>query len=193
MRNLIKHSLLLSLGVVALLSFSGCGGAAVNPAHQKAVNAHQKVYTQMNMWASPATVTTTNYSVGFKIPVNSMVFYEGVNSKQVKFTYNDKVFYLRNVPKYSQLTMDGVLDRYFNTQKVDLSKFSKAEQDAIKAGNVIKGMSKEAVLVARGYPPAHATPDLSMDEWTYWKFQRGFVSDTIKYLFKNNKVVDIVD
>ena len=46
--------------------------------------------------------------------------------------------------------------------------FSDAELAAIKAGQVSEGMSKAAVLVAYGYPPEHATPDLDADRWTYW-------------------------
>jgi hypothetical protein len=29
-------------------------------------------------------------------------------------------------------------------------------------------MSRNAVLAAIGYPPQHATPSLSSDEWMYW-------------------------
>lgn len=41
-------------------------------------------------------------------------------------------------------------------------------RDAVRAGKVAIGMSKEEVIVARGYPPAHQTPSLDLPQWKYW-------------------------
>jgi hypothetical protein len=41
-------------------------------------------------------------------------------------------------------------------------------QDAIFEGRVLKGMTKEQVLIAIGYPPTHQTPGVGSNEWTYW-------------------------
>ena len=41
-------------------------------------------------------------------------------------------------------------------------------QDAIFDGRVVKGMTKEQVLIAIGYPPTHRTPGIGANEWTYW-------------------------
>ena len=44
------------------------------------------------------------------------------------------------------------------------------------------------------HPPAHVTPDWKgMDDWKYWKFQRGYAQDTIIYHFKDNKISSIED
>jgi len=182
--------------VVAFMSFglSGCGGAGVTPEHQKQVDEHAQMYTQNTMWAQGSSITTLNFSLGFPIPVNSVVFYEDINSKQLAFSHNDKRYYLRNAPRYSKTNMDQMMDRYFQVGKRDISMFTPEEQTAIKAGKVEVGMSKEAVLVSRGFPPAHTTPDWKgMDEWKYWKFQRGYAQDTIIYHFKDNKVSSIED
>ena len=50
-------------------------------------------------------------------------------------------------------------------------------------------MSKKAVLVALGHPPAHATPSLESDEWKYWKSRW----NTMIVIFKNGKVAAIRD
>ncbi len=193
MNYIVKQMVLASVIGLMGFGFSGCGGAAVSPEHAKQVADHQQMHTQNTMWAQGSGITTLNFSQGFPIPVNSVVFYEDINSKQVAFTYNEKRYYLRNSPRHSKTNMDQMLDRYFAAGKVDLSKFTKKEQTAIKAGRVEVGMSKEAVLVSRGYPPAHATPTLQQDEWKYWKFQYGYASDTIIYHFKDNKVSSIQD
>jgi hypothetical protein len=46
-------------------------------------------------------------------------------------------------------------------------------RDAIAAGRVALGMSKEQTIVALGYPPAHATPSLDDPQWRYWHTTHG--------------------
>jgi len=48
------------------------------------------------------------------------------------------------------------------------SKFNGEEKENIKKGTIAEGMSKEAVLMAYGYPPSHRTAALASDEWAYW-------------------------
>ncbi len=40
--------------------------------------------------------------------------------------------------------------------------------DAINQGVIVKGMSKEAVIMSYGIPSDHATPDQSANRWYYW-------------------------
>jgi hypothetical protein len=47
-------------------------------------------------------------------------------------------------------------------------RFSEKEKRNIKLGEIEVGMSKDAVLMAYGYPPAHRTPSLESDQWVYW-------------------------
>lgn len=63
----------------------------------------------------------------------------------------------------------------------------KAERKNIKNGTIAVGMSKDAVVMAYGYPPSHKTPTLDSNMWTYWRdrFRRVFV------YFENGKVVNI--
>jgi outer membrane protein assembly factor BamE (lipoprotein component of BamABCDE complex) len=46
-------------------------------------------------------------------------------------------------------------------------------QEAVKAGKVALGMTKEQVIAALGYPPAHATPSLNAVQWKYWYSTHG--------------------
>ena len=56
---------------------------------------------------------------------------------------------------------------------------------AIESGEVLKGMTKEQVLLARGYPPAHQTPSTDEDRWKFWSSR--FVTEEI--FFSNGRVV----
>lgn len=194
MNYLVKQVVLGSVIGLMGMGLGGCGGAGVTPEHQKQVDEHAQMNTQVGMFAQGSRIDTLNFTLGFPIPVNSVVFYEDINSKQLAFTYNDKRYYLRNNPRYSKTNMDQMMDRYFGTEQVDLSKFTEAEQKAIKSNKAEVGMSKEAVILAIGYPPAHVTPDWKkMDDWKYWKFQKRYAQDVIIYHFKDNKLVSIED
>lgn len=41
-------------------------------------------------------------------------------------------------------------------------------RDAVRDGKVAIGMTKEQVIVSLGYPPAHETPSIDAQQWTYW-------------------------
>ncbi len=58
---------------------------------------------------------------------------------------------------------------------------TKYEKNAIKAGVIHSGMSKEAVLICYGPPPEHKTPNSNSNVWLYWKNKR----QTEKILFNS--------
>ena len=195
LKNVAAAAVAVGLG----FAISGCGGGSVSPAHQEAVAQKQTMTVQRNFWWGPGrwpgmkVSYTTNYKMGPMIPVNAKVTLEAINKNQVSFQYNGNLVILRNMPQHSNTTMDQMMDRYFGTKNVDLSKFTKLERDNIKKGTIAVGMSKDAVLIARGYPPSHKTPSLDADTWQYWKFQAGYTSDTILVHFKNGKVSGFTD
>ncbi len=180
--------------LVALLGLgfllSGCGAAKLSPAVQESFQKQATMYTTRNMHynigrhAVPL-IESTNYQVGMLIPVNSQVKMVGINSKQMQFLYKGTPITLKNVPKYSGVDINTVAEKYFSAKPVDLKKFSKAEQDAIKSATIVKGMSKASVLVSLGTPPAHRTPNVDADQWTYWRNR--WTTFTVD--FKNGKVL----
>lgn len=186
---MIKHLSMFLMAIGLSFLISGCGGAKLTPEAQEVFDSKANMYTTKNMHFNISRganiIETTNYHVGFLIPVNSQVTMEAINSRQIVFLYDGKKIILRNIPKYSGLNISAVLEEYFSAKKVNLSKFTQAEQKAIKTGTLVKGMSKDAVLVSLGTPPAHRTPDTTMDTWTYWKNR--FTTFTVS--FKDKKVL----
>ncbi len=187
----MKRILLLFVSFMGLvLLVSGCGSAKLSPDVQKSFDTKAKLYTTQNMHYNIARrgvklVETTNYQVGMLIPVNSEVTMEDVNSKQIVFLYQGQKVILRNHIKYTGLAINEIAKRYFSPKKVNLRKFSRKERKAILSAQVVPGMSKEAVLVSLGTPPAHATPSLKMDQWKYWRNRW----TTFLVHFKNNKTI----
>jgi hypothetical protein len=41
-------------------------------------------------------------------------------------------------------------------------------RDAVRRAQIVPGMTRNQVLMARGYPPSHRTPDLHASEWLYF-------------------------
>jgi hypothetical protein len=75
----------------------------------------------------------------------------------------------------------------FSPAPIDLSRFSDQERDLILRGEAGVGMSREAVIMALGYPPSHKTPSLEGEVWTYWRNR----FSTFVVEFGNGKVVRI--
>jgi hypothetical protein len=72
------------------------------------------------------------------------------------------------------------LARYFGRAcpQAELDALTPAEKDAVRRGVVQKGMRKQAVLLAIGYPPARDTPTLEMPRWRYWSASNRYFTVT---------------
>ncbi len=185
MKRWMKQAVVFMVAAVAAASFTGCGAAKV----EVPKNMTGSVYTQVSMWEEKGHVNAINYSVGRKIPANTEVKIISMSSKNIVFEdsrHPGVKISLDNSEKHTQMNTVQLAAQYFDASKVNVSKFSKAEQAFIIefAGFYKKGISKEAMIVARGYPPKHETPDLKYDQWRYWRNR--WVSKNVN--FENNKV-----
>jgi hypothetical protein len=48
-----------------------------------------------------------------------------------------------------------------------IASYPQSIQSMVKSGKITKGMTKQQVIVALGYPPAHANSSLDVTDWTY--------------------------
>jgi len=161
----LKLTRLLLVACVAALSVAASAQAKTNELEGKTL------YTQVNIYSLKGEVVTwVNYHVDTLIPVNSEVTINKISDSSVTFTVKatGQKLKLKNKERHSGLDGLAWAQRHFGANKVDLNRFSKAERDAIEGAQVQIGMSKAAVLVAYGYPPAHKTPSLESSTWLYW-------------------------
>jgi len=178
---------LVALGAVALAS--ACKGPSVPHPMTS-----QTRYLCCNMRYEKPEVSDANYLKGTLIPFGTRVQILEVGRKSVKFQpaghppitlvlkWGDKV-----------LTMDQYLDRLFlaedpraklvrasddGAQRKPARKSERAKpperasdrvEKLIEQGVVDAGMTRDQVLMALGYPPAHRTPSLDAPVWTYWQ------------------------
>jgi hypothetical protein len=149
----------------------------------------KEYYTQHNIWLFKNQTSSDNYAVEALVPVNSKVKIVKENDKVLKLKTGENEFEAVLMRKHSKKTMAEFKSELLKETPVDLSKFSKSGQDAIRTGQIKSGMTKQEVLVSRGYPPDHATLSLDTDTWKYWQNKW----NTILVHFENNKVTDIKD
>ena len=76
---------------------------------------------------------------------------------------------VKNITKHTGDDVYQAFTKLFAKQALGLSGFNLQERGNIKRGTVAKGMSREAVKVAIGYPPISRTPSLDANEWVYWR------------------------
>lgn len=180
---------ILSVAVLAIL-LGAC--AAVKSGKSPIPEVEGKtVHTQLNFWVVEGEHETTNYHMGSMIPVNSEVRIVDTTASTITGEVIDsgRRFTIINVAEYSKEDIEGIYNRYFDSESRNLGRFSGAEREAIKAGDIEKGMSKDAVLVARGYPPAHRTASTEMNSWRYWKGRH----NTMVVRFDNGRVASITE
>ncbi len=63
------------------------------------------------------------------------------------------------------------LARFFGTEcdRKGLERLNSVDKAGVQAGAPSKGMTRQGVIFAMGYPPKIRTPDLNAKEWTFWK------------------------
>lgn len=182
-----KFSLILALFAGIALSLT-CAQAG-----EKA--AGKTIYTKVNIWyEKPDKIPTSNYHEGVIIPVGTKVTITGTTAEQVKFTTDKNAsFTLVFVVKHSKpgTSINDIINQYFSEQNPleseQYKKFTADEKENIRKGEIKNGMSKEAVLMAYGYPSGNKTPGLAYDIWFYPKSR----FNNISVKFENNKVVKI--
>lgn len=178
--------------VLPMLLFLGACSKQIKPNELPAgLQIGQTYYTQFSLFQEENNFRTTNYRRGILIPINTPVSLVSIENDKanLKLLESGQPLSIENVPKYTKDDMPTAFLKIAGPNKVDLGRFTKAEQESILAGKVKKDMSKKAVLAAIGYPPLHETPSLDGNDWTYWsaRFNKFIVR------FKNDKVAEIVD
>lgn len=148
-------------------------------------------YTAYNTWYERRErMQSTNYSDGILLPAGTQVTAVRLSRGKLSFIAVDssEKFVVDFVGRHHPgVSADEFRERFITPKNFSaLTKgFSKQEIEAIKAGEVRKGMSKKAVLVARGYPPETKTPSTEMNTWVYWHSR----PRSYEVTFVNGKVV----
>ena len=127
-------------------------------------------FTRYSLMYEKGKHYTTNYRVGVLLPANSKVTFVAGNNKRLKLRReNGTEVLIDNVAKHTGESMEQAFDKLLSPTPLDLEQFTEDEREAIALGQVRKGMSRDAVLTALGYPPVTGTPTLEQRTWKYWR------------------------
>lgn len=195
MRTLSKISSKLFVFAALAFAMAGCSSLKVADANDGSnLIGAADVYTLVNLHPDEvkARLYTVNYQQPGLIPVCTKVTLIDANRKALKFKVVDidrqYMYYLhRSLPEPFTQHLGQIFGKQCPKDKI--ATMSKLDRDGIKAGIAKLGMTKDAVYIAMGPPPAHATRSLESNEWTYWQNRWG----TMRVEFKNGKVSRIVD
>lgn len=150
-------------------------------------------YTKVNIWYNPLRkdeIMSTNYHSGEMLPVGTAVRVLAVSGSTIRFQTLEKSekFRLHYIKVYVGVPMAEYFNRMFGDSKPSMvGRFNEKERRAIELGEVEEGMTRDAVIMAWGYPPAHHTPSLKGNNWKYWMGRTS--TKTVK--FHDNEVVSI--
>ena len=128
----------------------------------------------------------TNYARGVLVPINTPVKLESIRGDTITLRRTDtgETLKVENVQKYTRKSTTQLASLLLTGEETPLNKLPEELANAIRNGDMRKGMTKEQVLMARGYPPAHETSSTESDRWVYWSSR--FVKQTI--LFSNGRL-----
>jgi hypothetical protein len=115
---------------------------------------------------------STNYrgaGGGVTIPVNTKVEFESKRRHRFNMRLAEgRSFVFEHVAKHTMDSAEEAFDSFFSRRPIDLSSFSAKERNAIEAGSIEVGMSRQAALTSIGQPPAVGTLSLEGSSWKYW-------------------------
>lgn len=149
----------------------------------------ENYYTACNIWyENPDRLSSLNYHSGTMLPLGTKI--EVVYAKEGKIVFVDKdekQYTMNHELKYSTINLEELFNRYFTKSKPNTLFLSSKAKKAIKEGQLVRKIKRNEVLMAYGYPPSHATKDLSADKWIYWvnrskKETVHFTEDTLTYI-----------
>lgn len=160
------------VAIMGLAATIGFGAACKNQPQVNHPLVGQTRYLCCNLHYEKNEVTDNWYGVGNTIKVGTPIHIVEVRKRSVKFQADGHPE-ITLVQKYGDkvLGFDQYLDRIF-VERNPVLRFGKKRdklEQAVMDGKIVKGMTKDQVAMAVGYPPPHKTPSLDADNWTYWQ------------------------
>jgi hypothetical protein len=160
-------------GKFARQTFPGIAPPMIDPA------AGKKYFLRSTMHFEDGEYAATNYARGAIVPINTPVQIVSMRGKKIGIKRLDtgEALQIENVDKYTLKSLAELARLLFSDVPTPIERLPDELAASIRNGDMRKGMTKELVLMARGYPPAHETSSIESDRWVYWSSR--FVKHTV--------------
>jgi hypothetical protein len=178
------------LALAAGLLLAGCHHGTSAPEPSRQVDNRTR-YTCCNLHYEGDETNDANYWTGKTLPAGTAVRIEKLTEESVTFSAGGERLTLKHEYGTKQERFSQYLDKILvlSDPRPRIGAYPPAVRRAIDNSKVERGMTREQVILALGYPPTHRTPSLREREWTYW-YNRWV---TYKVVFGDaGKVADVV-
>lgn len=143
-------------------------------------------FTRYNFMYEKGRHLTTNYWRGTLVPINTKVTLVSLGKKKMVLEFDGQKVSIANVKKHSKKDMNEIASELLSPTATPINKVSSQFRDDLQSGVLRIGMTKNEVLMTRGYPPGHKTPSIESNRWTYWSSK--FAQRTL--VFKDGKLAE---
>ena len=93
----------------------------------------------------------------------------GRGFKLVAVDTGTEIYFEYRSANMNEMSTKEYLDLIMSPAPASYSGLSPADEQGIKAGRAMAGMTKQGVMIALGYPAKHRTPSTDLNTWLYWK------------------------
>lgn len=112
------------------------------------------------------------------IPAGTEILIIDKSRKSFTFKFDNgtkKVIYEFH-KKRMGMSLDEYLGKITSIEPVSFEGLSAQDKKGLAEGKAYKGMSRDGVLCALGYPATHRTPSLDSTSWIYWTNRFGTIA-----------------
>jgi hypothetical protein len=145
------------------------GLAVVLQAHAQAVPLLGAGYTCCNFHHDGDWISDANWLIYPMIPAGTTARVLGYGEHRVNVEIGGRAMTLgldygrqQNLREWAQRMIVA------QDPREKMADWPSTVREAIESGKVAVGMTKEQVVLAVGFPPAHATPSMEAMRWKYW-------------------------
>lgn len=169
-----------------LLALATTAGAAESTGYFEAakkeapIKSGETYYMRHNLMFEKDSWNATNYWRGALLQINTPVKVVAIGGGSFTIAWEGYTLKIEN-SKYTKVDVPTLAKRMLSRAPVSLDAFDEATRNAIKAGTLSRGMTREQIVMTRGYPPAHKTPGIDSDNgrWVYWSSNFVYVTYVI--------------
>jgi hypothetical protein len=136
-------------------------------------------YTRFTFFYERNSWKVTNYSRGAIIPINSEVKLVAYGKDEMTINVKGAMIRVKNVREYTNATIEEFASLMLSETPTKIELYGDRLASDIRNGQLRLGMTKQQVLMTRGYPPKHETPSIETDRWVYWSSR--FVKRTLVF------------